>query len=102
MEREGEEDREKEWHSAFHCGWTNIWWPCVTGAAGLMTGFLRPAQLGQASPDSQRERQKERCLSTCWFTISVRLCEGANLFQIQSSPACDVGLQICFRAFVCM
>ena len=52
----------------------------------------------------ERERQKERCLSTCWFTVSVCVCvcEGVSLFHIQSSPACDVGLLLCFRAFVCM
>lgn len=59
MEKE-KRKTEKEWPSAFHCGWTHIWWPCVTGAAGLMMGFLRPAQLGQASPDSQRERGRKR------------------------------------------
>lgn len=59
-EMERVEDREIECHSAFQCDWTHIWWPCVTGAAGLMMGFLRPAQLGQASPDFQRERGTKR------------------------------------------
>lgn len=86
-EREREEDREKEWHSVFHCGWTHIWWPCVTGAAGLMMGFLRPAQLGQASPDSQRERHEERCLSTGCFTICAFVYMGQSvLYTVQSPP----------------
>lgn len=65
-----EEDGEKGWHSAFQRGGTHIWRPCVTGAAGLMMGFLKPAQLGQASPDSQRAAQREM-LSTCRCTVCV-------------------------------
>lgn len=41
-----------------------------------MMGFLRPAQLGQASPDSQRaEAQRQRCLSTS--SLRARLCGSA-------------------------
>lgn len=63
----------EEWHSAFHCGWTHIWWPCVTGAPGLMMGFLRPAQLGQVSPDSQREAEREMTIDML-VTVCASLC----------------------------
>lgn len=67
----------EEWHSAFHCGWTHIWWPCVTGAAGLMMGFLRPAQLGQVSPDSQREAEREMTIDML-VTVCASLCIWAS------------------------
>lgn len=35
----------------------------------------------------ERERQKERWLSTCWFTICVCLCIWVNLHYIHSPPA---------------
>lgn len=112
-ERDGEgkeEDREKEWPSALHCGWTHIWWPCVTGAAGLMMGFLRPAQLGQASPDSQRERGRKRddyrhaglpfvcvCVYESISTIYIPL-----LLTCVYRQACLSSTDVRFQAFVYM
>lgn len=91
MEKE-KRKTEKEWPSAFHCGWTHIWWPCVTGAAGLMMGFLRPAQLGQASPDSQREREAEREMTI--DMLVYRLCVFVYMSQspLYTFPSC---LRVC-------
>lgn len=77
-------------------------------------GFLRPAQLGQASPDSQRERGRKRddyrhaglpfvcvCVYESISTIYIPLlltCVCVCVYRQASLSSTDV----CFQAFVYM